>query len=193
MREKEAYAHLKQAGLCEQGHVPDCYGWTELRQAHVDAIAQAVPGLTYEDGQNIDDLLDKAYDGLFPKGILLEYFPDAQIMSIHNVTYDLGEKAVRSLYAIHAAHVLHGDVNRRNILLLPDGRVVWIDFDSSLCASDPQLQRRDLFLELQGGWSVFFRQLVSVDFLSAIALDVSCVVLQIPNKRIGWERDVMFR
>ncbi|GJE84566.1 hypothetical protein PsYK624_006420 [Phanerochaete sordida] len=161
MREKEAYAHLQHGGVCEKGYVPQCYGWVELTQAHVEAIARAVPGLVYGDGQDLDDLLDKAYEGLFPKGILIEYFPDAQVLSTRNVTRELAEKAVPSLYAIHAAYVLHGDVQQHNILLLPDGRVIWIDFDSSMCGSDPRLHRHNLFLELQGGWSIFYRRLVS--------------------------------
>lgn len=97
----------------------------------------------------------------------MEYFPDAMTISIHNVVYEHGERATRAIWAIHAAYVLHDDINERNILLLPDGRIVWIDFNSARCGSYPELTRFDLFSEFHEVWDLFYMQLL-------------------PNKRIGW-------
>lgn len=30
---------------------------------------------------------------------------------------------------IHNAHIIHGDIHPRNLLVLPTGRVVWVDFE----------------------------------------------------------------
>lgn len=128
----------------------------------MDAIAHLAPGLTYCQSKSLEDLREKVQEGRFPKGVLLEYFPDAQMISIDNVTYELAEQAIRSLYAIHAAYVQHGDIKRRNMLLLPGGRIVWVDFNSAICASDSKLTRWDLYMEFQEGWDAFYMELVSL-------------------------------
>ena len=161
-REKETYAHLLHAGVCEKGLVPNCYGWLKLSAAHVKAIARLAPDLTYCQSETLEDPRRKVRKGRPPKGILLEYFPDAQTISIDNVTHALAERAVRSLHAIHAAYVRHGDIKRQNILVLPGGRVVWVDFNSAMCASDRQLTRWDLYMEFQEGWDTFYMHLVSI-------------------------------
>lgn len=166
-REKEAYAHLKHAGICDQGHVPRCYGWVELTAVHVDAIARVAPKLKYGESGGIKHIQKQVSKGRLPKGILLEYFPDATTLSIKNVTYELAEQALRSLWAIHSAYVQHGDIDGRNVLVLPGDRVIWVDFNHSRCASDPSLTRADIFFELHEGWSMFYMQLL-------------------PNQRIGW-------
>ncbi|GJE92046.1 hypothetical protein PsYK624_081990 [Phanerochaete sordida] len=167
LREKEAYAHLVHAGVCEAGHVPQCYGWVELTAAHVDAIASKAPDLTYCDSLTIKDLQKMVRKGRMPKGILLEYFPDAKTLTYKNATEELGQAACRALSAIHAAYVLHGDISDRNLLIIPNGRVVWVDFNSAQCASDPKLTRLDLISEFHMGWDKFYMELL-------------------PNRRIGW-------
>ncbi|GJE94528.1 hypothetical protein PsYK624_106980 [Phanerochaete sordida] len=169
-REKEAYAHLLHAGVCAAGHVPHCYGWVELSPAHVNAIARIAPDLKYGgeiNEQKLEDLRGKVEQGRLPKGILLEYFPDAQMMSSKNVIYDHAEPAIMSMCAIHAAYVHHGDIRGRNMLVLPDARVVWVDFNSATCASDTKMTRLDLFSEFNEVWDLFYQQLL-------------------PNRRIGW-------
>ncbi|GJE94569.1 hypothetical protein PsYK624_107390 [Phanerochaete sordida] len=167
-KEKEAYAHLLHAGVCEQRHVPRCYGWVELTPVHIDAIACVAPKLKYCESHDLSHLRKKAAEGRFPKGILLEYFPRAKRLSFKNVSYELSEQAVRSLHAIHAAYVHHGDIENRNVLVLPDDRVVWVDFNASTCTSDPKLTREQLFLEFHKGWNMFY-------------------MYELPNQRIGWD------
>lgn len=101
-----------------------------------------------------------------PKALLLEYIPDAQVLSIATITPDIAEAALRSLCQIHQAYVLHGDIRRQNILVLPSGRVAWIDFDEATCASDPhprkKLTRQKLFKELARTWALLYTELVRV-------------------------------
>lgn len=150
-REKEAYAHLLHAGVCAQGHVSQCYSWTELSSAHVDAMLRAAPNLVYWKVGRAEDLRQKTQEGRFPKAVVLEYFPDVQTLSLDNLTFKMAEQALRSLYAIHSAYVRHGDIRRRKMLILPGGRVVLVDFNCAMCASDRRLTRWDLYHEFQDG------------------------------------------
>lgn len=158
--EKEAYAHLLHYGVCTQGAVPNCYGWAELSADHVAAIVS----LPF-DNSNFDpdefDLQEDLKVGVAIKAIVLEYFPDAENLSIHNVTREIAEKAFKALYAIHTAYVRHNDVHCRNILVLPDGRVVWIDFDNARCPSLHNVTRFSLFQEFREGWDYMYMTMVS--------------------------------
>lgn len=95
-----------------------------------------------------------------PKGILIEYFSDAVRLSHSTVTEEIAITALEALHHVHTAYVEHGDIHRRNILLLPGGRVVWIDFDGSATARNEEVRRQDLFLELMQGWSYMYGRLV---------------------------------
>ena len=154
--EKDAYAHLLHYGACDKGAVPHCFGWLELSPADVDAI-EALPGLASA-WRGMRD------DPSLPKALLLEYFPDAAQLSIDNVTSAVAQKVCRALYAVHACYVMHNDVNRRNILVLPDERVVWVDFDASWTArqseNEPPLRRQYLMKEFTRGWAHCYVDLV---------------------------------
>ncbi|GJE94567.1 hypothetical protein PsYK624_107370 [Phanerochaete sordida] len=165
-REREAYAHLLHYGVCDKGIVPRCHGWATLSAAHIESVARLAPELTYCGSGTLDDIKKQAKKGLWPNAIILEYFPDAQVLHSRNVTYDIAEKTLRALYEIHAAYVLQGDIRGWNTLLLPDGRVVWIDFNFAMCASDQRLTRFQLFIEFETGWYSLYREML-------------------PNKRIG--------
>lgn len=156
-REVEAYAHLLHYGVDKTGVVPHCYGWLDLSEEDLDKI-DALPA----SGPELQPLRRTRRA---PKGVLLEYFEDAQVLSIDTVTHGLANTALKGLYSIHAAYVKHGDVSRHNILLLPNGRVVWIDFDHSVCASeqntDLRPDRKSLLYELSRAWHLFYCVLVS--------------------------------
>lgn len=107
-----------------------------------------------------DDAKSLSEDERLPKALLLEYLPDAQNVTIDNVTIDIGDKALRALHAVHACYVFHGDIHGRNVLLLADGRVVWIDFDSAECESSGKLSRAKLLDELSLAWGYFYSHLV---------------------------------
>ncbi|GJE84688.1 hypothetical protein PsYK624_007640 [Phanerochaete sordida] len=158
--EAQAYAHLLHYGVCAKGVVPMCYGWARLSDAHIETIMD-MPDASFR-------ALDlQFHNGDLPRAIMLEFFPDADIMSIKNVTMSIAEKAFRALHDIHKAYVEHGDVHRRNILLLPDERVVWVDFDNSRTASSRKLTRSDLYEELMQGWEYMYMSMI-------------------PDKRIGF-------
>ena len=64
--------------------------------------------------------------------VVMEYIADAVRPSKENITKAIAKKVLRGLQYIHNAHVLHGDVEGRNILINPStGKVVWIDFSSA--------------------------------------------------------------
>ncbi|CAL1714755.1 unnamed protein product [Somion occarium] len=152
--EKAAYEQLLHRGVCDIGIVPRCYGWVELKSEHMPMIEKQL---------HTDWDWDR--NGL-PKGLLLEYFADAVPVSISNVTIFLAEKAMMALCQIHAAFIKHNDIARRNCLLLPDGRVIWVDFDTCLFP-DLGVRRVDFWEELRIAWQFFY----------------TCLL---PNQRIGY-------
>ncbi|KIP04408.1 hypothetical protein PHLGIDRAFT_120719 [Phlebiopsis gigantea 11061_1 CR5-6] len=159
-QEKQAYAHLLHYGACAKGVVPHCYGWLELTSEHRQKIS-AVPG-----GEGIIIALPRIEGPV--RAILLEYFSEAVRLSYENLTEKLAEQAMRGLHQIHAAYVVHGDLHRRNILVLPGDRIVWVDFNFSRTPSgDLSCRRQELFQELHSGWCEFYSKML-------------------PNKRIGY-------
>lgn len=180
LREKEAYAHLLHYGICAQGVVPNCYGWTELSADHVAAILSLPRSRCDSDEIAL-------VEGVSVKAIVLEYFHDAENLSIHNVTREIAEKAFKALYAIHTAYVQHDDIHRRHILVLQDGRVVWVDFDSAQCPSQHDVTRYNLFQELNGGWDYMYLTMVSefntVWYECELIYTLSS---KLPDKRIGY-------
>lgn len=137
--ERGAYARLSHHGVCARGAVPRCYGWLYLNEKRIQRIGLQGRG---------------AY------ALVLEHFEDAQPITSHNITIDIADKALRGLCDIHAAFVLHSDTESPgNILLLPGGRVVWIDFDFSCWG--PSIPRSDFMYELATCWTYFYCTLVS--------------------------------
>lgn len=164
-KEQAAYAHLLHYGASEKGAVPHCYGWLECSADDMAAIA-ALPDIE-RPWQMMKN------DPTPPKALLLEYFSDAERLSIDTITPIVADKALRALYRIHASYILHSDIHGRNVLVLPDGRVVWIDFDASRyprvipTSSDSPggaarpLRRQLLMDEFVRAWVHFYGELVS--------------------------------
>lgn len=126
-----------------------------------------------------------------PKALVLEFVENATRLSAENITIDIADRVVRGLAAIHAAYVRHGDVAGRNVLVLPQGRVVWIDFDQALCGEREderereQLSRQALLRELVGSWNLCY-----VSYVRAISVSSQIAVFdvfQLPDKRIGFK------
>jgi len=79
----------------------------------------------------------------------LEYIADAEFVSPENVSTMIAAKALVALESIHKLGILHGDIKIDNLLIVPStGRVVWIDFSSSVTPVT-RLQNW-LDLEMQG-------------------------------------------
>lgn len=164
-KESEAHAHLLHYGVTKTGSVPHCYGWFNLKKEDVIHIAEfPAPPLEETDDLSYEEVQPLTVTRRPPKGILLEYLADATEITLPKVTAEIADTALRALYNIHAAYVKHGDIRSQNILLLPTGRVVWVDFDKSVCASDHnrrhRINRKDLLDELSECWSYFYTGLV---------------------------------
>lgn len=157
--ERTAYARLLASGICAEGLVPNCYGWMELSYNQEVSLRQ------------VTGLLDPPHDTRH-KALVLEYFPDAAPLSIDNISIYIAEDALYNLCRIHSALVQHGDIACCNCLLLPDKRVVWIDFDHCRHPATG-LRRSDLWGELCITWSLLYDMLL-------------------PNQRIGY-RDLLLR
>lgn len=159
-KESEAYAHLLHYGVDKTGVVPHCYGWFDLKDEDVEG-ASAFPPIEHEGEDDVQPLTVTMRPS---KGILLEYFPDAMVLTSDNFTPKIADTALRALYRIHTAYIKHREIEQKNILLLPDGRVVWISFDSAVCAWERnqhyKINRRDLFDELSEGWSLIYSEIV---------------------------------
>ena len=152
-QERDAYAHLVHGGVCDKGIVPKCFGWLTLTHEIIDKFG-TLPS-------QVDTARIMRNSETTPRGILLEYFPDAQQMDVTNVTEKLADVAMRGLAEINMAYVLHCDVHRRNILVLPGDRVVWVDFDHAKVPSGKlTMIRQEFMYEMARGWTCFYEELV---------------------------------
>lgn len=96
-------------------------------------------------------------------GILLEYLPDAATLSTKNITMDIAEAACRRLREIHTAFVLHENITGGlNVLLLPNNRVVFIDFKRAKTGGDPEFHKLDLVREFAWFWGLCYGGHVSI-------------------------------
>ncbi|CAL1698038.1 unnamed protein product [Somion occarium] len=142
-REKDAYDILSQHESSKNS-ILRCYGWLDMDRA--DAL-KLHPKLSSVDGTSVKALLFEHIDGLIP-------------LSVENVTTDIAEAALKALCGVHAAHVLHGDIRRRNMLLLPDGRVVWAGFGAAKSASHHPLRRQDFWNEAASAWTLLYSKML---------------------------------
>lgn len=159
-QELDGYAHLQHYGVTAKGIVPQCYGWLTLTSAHIEQIL-ALPKLS--DAAKGMKLASEP-----PRAILLEYFADAQPLTIDNISMEIADVVLRSLVELHSAYVLHGDVHSRNILVLPGDRIAWVDLNFSRTPVSPKrCYRYNLLAELSKCWSLLYQELL-------------------PDKRIGF-------
>ncbi|CAL1698033.1 unnamed protein product [Somion occarium] len=142
-REKEVYAILSQLESSKNS-ILRCYDW--LHMDHTDAL-NLHPNLSLVDATTIQALLFEHIDGLVP-------------LSVKDVTTDIAEAALKALCGVHAAHVLHGDIRRQNMHLLPDGRVVWTGFGAAKSASHHPLRRQDFWNEAASAWTLLYSKML---------------------------------
>jgi hypothetical protein len=154
MRERDAYAHLVRSGICNKGSVPKCYGWLQLTPQHLCQIL-ALPDLS----EKADEL--RFTESNPPKALLLEYFAGAVQIDIDNITEELADRAMRAMCDVHFAYVCHNDIHRRNILLLPHDRIVWVDFDHAWVPSCKRgLSRLAILYDAARTWGCLYQDLV---------------------------------
>ncbi|EEP81146.1 predicted protein [Uncinocarpus reesii 1704] len=116
--EIRAYCRLKQSGICDQGYVPQFYGYTlslnpAVHTPHLDSFQR---------------------DADFPSAILMEYLPNPSLMNCLTYSKTRMSKAVDGIKQIHSALIDHNDPYPKNILIVPGDpeRVVWLDFDVAI-------------------------------------------------------------
>ncbi|KAK6522047.1 hypothetical protein TWF281_002616 [Arthrobotrys megalospora] len=102
---------------------------------------------------------DKIVEQLPLKGALIEYVHGLRLSAFHSIPSEISTKIVDGMEHIHSMGILHRDVKKRNVLIVPntpvsstneeeeettardivlDGteKVVWIDFSNSLVLAD---------------------------------------------------------
>jgi hypothetical protein len=120
--ETRAYCALKQSSICDQGYVPQFYGYSlYLKPTAFAPYLDAFQG-----------------DAGLPSAILLEYLPHPLLMNCLTYTKERMAKAVDGIRQVHLALVEHNDSYPKNIVIVPGNpeRVVWIDFDVAITYPD---------------------------------------------------------
>jgi len=104
--EKTAYELLQDANIV--GYIPHVYGY----------------GYRTLSDWGIPSSEDDIY-----YGFVMEWLGKAEKVSAENITLDSAAMLLEGLADIHRAGVLHNDMYRRNIMVIPgEERGVWIDF-----------------------------------------------------------------
>lgn len=116
----KAYQTFHKHGLCDRGFVPAFYGYID----RLDPSAFDPP------------LYNFSIDKYKPQAILLEYLLESERLSCLNYSQELIHHAVHGLEAIHKAFVHHRDIHPRHMLVIPGGKIVWVDFDAATHFSD---------------------------------------------------------
>jgi serine/threonine protein kinase len=117
--EVNAYRFLNHFGAPAKGVVPRIYGvLPTINKKKLDDLLQ-------------DSVPDDVSISLPASGVLMEFI-DGVRPNEENMRHSIAVKVLHALDIIHASHVLHGDVEPRNILLDErTGNAVWIDFSSA--------------------------------------------------------------
>ncbi|KAF8512300.1 hypothetical protein BU17DRAFT_96421 [Hysterangium stoloniferum] len=115
-----AYSNLTHHGFCDEGLVPHCYGWYDFASELQDGAAVQV--------RRHPSMWE---DELPPRALLLEYIEDAVPISAENYTPQMAPAVIEALDRIHSIGIIHKDIRTLNILVRPDGKTIWIDFESA--------------------------------------------------------------
>ena len=146
--EANAYAYILSRNVA--GVVPQCYGWFEL-----DDLLERVRALP--------SVLLSGLHGQDPsitKGLVLEDLVGALRPTVHKISLDFGELALRALHHLHSVYILHGKPDKDNVLVFPETmRIVWVGFSHAVCQS--AVTRQALLAELAEGWAFIYQRLVS--------------------------------
>ena len=118
-----------------------CYGWLSLSPQHIQQIL-ALPDIS-DDTRLVKHVKEPL------RAVVLKYFPNAAQLTIDNATEKLVDAVLRVLYEVHSAYVMHGDIDGRNILVLLDEHVVWVNFNHSRTPESAQrCARQHIFEEV---------------------------------------------
>lgn len=171
--ETSAYARFLHCNTSDSGAVPHCFGWTEVDREFLRTITTVSPSLRH---------IVAGHSVQSAKGILLEDLAKAEVLSIRNITQELANQVLHSLYNVHKAHVLHGSPSdRHNVLILPtERRAVWVGFSHSVSYGSSvdnsvMVSKQGLLAEMAKGWNLLYQRLVS-NHLNNIALNVGILI-----------------
>ena len=145
--------------------MPRCLGWLKLSRDQILQLSTEFKCWP----QHFD---------LDVMGIVIQYFPNSVPLTDSNITFELAEKVMRGLTAIHGCYVIHGDIDDdeksilRNCLVTEQGQVIWIDFDQSHIPGSPSIssyigttKRVDFWLEIASCWRKFYSAMVGLFFV----------------------------
>ncbi|KAI0660228.1 hypothetical protein C8Q70DRAFT_1053441 [Cubamyces menziesii] len=150
--EMDAYAYLASRNVVEV--IPQCFGWIEL--GFLLECARGVPS------RLLAVLREEKISVM--RGLVFEDLVDAQRLSVHNISLDVGESALQALHQFHSAYILHGKPVKDNVLVFPETkRVVWVGFSHAVCQGS--VTREALLAELAEGWAFIYQRLVPDGFI----------------------------
>lgn len=134
--------------------MPKCPGWVKLSREQISQLSDSGPY----------DCWSKHFDGDV-MGIIIQYFPNSVQLSDSNITFELAERVMHALTAIHGSYVVHNDIDEgywtvfRNCLITEQDKVIWIDFDQSRVPRPPiaptdggAARRLDFWIEIATCW-----------------------------------------
>ncbi|KAI0643867.1 hypothetical protein C8Q79DRAFT_977205 [Trametes meyenii] len=157
--ESVTYSYLVHHGVCESGAVPRCDGWISLTSEELQLLA----ALPQTPAHLRDALSDRTVS--VAKALILEDLSDAQPLSIRNISTEVANKAMQSLYQVHVAHILHGNIQRHRILSVRGGeRLVWVGFDHASYGGEA-VSRELLLNELAQLWSFLYEKMIPDAFI----------------------------
>ncbi|KAI0666369.1 hypothetical protein C8Q78DRAFT_1197780 [Trametes maxima] len=165
--ELSAYSHLSHYGACDEDVVPRCYGWITPSSLLI-AMANDMIAKTVVEASKLDNppaFISPIFsDGHPALALIIEYLPNAEVLTEENATPEIADLTLRAFARIHGCYVCHRDAwGSGNILLVkdtgPDGdhvRVVVIDFDHAQDASKGTLCGWEMLQELTSLWNLFY-------------------------------------
>jgi serine/threonine protein kinase len=119
--ETKAYRMLNHYGVMKKGLVPQIFGIGKWDRKKMREFLAGVDIFT------LNGLLNAHPFHV----ILMEYLNGAERLSEENCDEDVADNVCKGLEEIHRAHVLHGDIAARNIMVMENNAVIWLDFSCS--------------------------------------------------------------
>ncbi|KAI0666372.1 hypothetical protein C8Q78DRAFT_1156925 [Trametes maxima] len=169
-RESSAYARLAHFGVGKSGAVAKCYGTVLI---DISSLRETITaGAAFS--KHVRDAIQSSPESAMLHGIVLEDLGVMETLSISNITDELADRALRVLYEVHRAYVLHGAIDPSHVLVdLNRKRVIWIDLSCSVCPEqDEGGSTRAHFLdELARCWCMVYARLIPDATIGYLAND----------------------
>ncbi|KAI0644134.1 hypothetical protein C8Q79DRAFT_1073399 [Trametes meyenii] len=158
-RESSAYARFAHFGVGKSGAVARCYGTVLV---DIDSLRNTITAGTGF-SQYVRDAIRSSPESAVLHGIVLEDLGTMETLSITNITDELADRALRALYEVHSAYVLHGAIDYCHVVVDFDrNRVIWTDFGHSVSPEQDKggSTRADFLEELANCWYMVYARLI---------------------------------